>query len=319
MRPKVSVIMPCYNAEKYIEDAINSILGQTFECFELIIIDDGSTDRSLSYAYALQEKDDRIKIIRNESNRGIGYSRNRGIRESRGEYIALMDTDDIAYSNRFKDQVTVLDENKEIDAVSGYYDIITQNGLVENQSELHEYSAKEVAIRLLFKCVIADSSAMCRKSVLVKNNIMFPENFRAVGAYKFWCEFALHGTIVVLKEKYYQYRINEEGLTQTTKRNNLQERYEWHNIIHDFYWNINGIVLSDSEKSVLFNATNGRHIDRLLQLFLLKRAIKQFYASYSENNIKTDNDCLKKVCRELMLDEIIAYGSNKYRKIMRKK
>lgn len=317
MKPVVTVIMPCYNAEKYIADAVNSILCQTYEQFELIIIDDGSTDRSLMYIYDLKEKDKRIKVIKNETNRGISYSRNRGLKESEGEYIALMDADDIAYPNRLADQVSALEKNREIDAISGYYDILTGKSKRENISVLYEYGAKEVAIRLMFRCIIADSSTMCRKSVLIKNNITFPENYRAVGGYKFWCEFALYGSIIVLPQKYYQYRINDEGLTQLTKRQNSEERYEWHNKIHDFYWNAQGMELANQEKKVLYDATNGRHIEAV-RLFQLRKVLKKICSQFSKVHTKTECMYLKKICRELMWGEIAEICSKGYHRVRKK-
>ena len=103
---KISIIMPIYNAEIYLEESVNSILNQNFEDFELICIDDGSTDNSLAILNEISKKDSRLRVI-SQKNLGAGAARNKGIKESLGEYICFIDSDDyvipeyleIAYDN----------------------------------------------------------------------------------------------------------------------------------------------------------------------------------------------------------------------------
>ena len=95
MNPKVSVIMPVYNHEAYLSTAIESVFNQTFKDFELIIVDDGSTDKSLKIAFEYQNKGYNLTIIAIPLNRGISYARNRGVKISEGDYIAFLSSDDI--------------------------------------------------------------------------------------------------------------------------------------------------------------------------------------------------------------------------------
>ena len=98
---KISVVMPTYNTEvSILKEAVDSILNQTFGDFEFIIIDDGSTNNSVEYLKSLQ--DQRVKIIRNDTNIGITKSLNIGLRAAKGKYIARMDSDDIAFPDRFE-------------------------------------------------------------------------------------------------------------------------------------------------------------------------------------------------------------------------
>ena len=106
--PAISVIMPVYNAEKYIRKSIESILYQTFEDFELVLIDDCGNDKSMEIAR--QFSDERIRIIENADNIGISSSRNRGIKESHGKYIALMDDDDIVILHWYEDWLNISEE-----------------------------------------------------------------------------------------------------------------------------------------------------------------------------------------------------------------
>ncbi len=111
--PKVSCSMPVYNAEKYLADAIDSILNQSFEDFELVVCNDGSTDGSVAILEAYAKKDSRVVFINRSENRGLIDTRNEILDHSQGEYFALMDADDISLSDRFERQVAFLDANPE--------------------------------------------------------------------------------------------------------------------------------------------------------------------------------------------------------------
>lgn len=123
--PLVSVVMPAYNAENYIEDAVNSILNQTYGNFEFIIIDDGSTDRTVEILKKFT--DIRIKLISHEQNEGNYPARNKGCRLAKGKYIAVMDADDIAFSERLAIQVKYMEENPEVQLCGGAYKLIGKN------------------------------------------------------------------------------------------------------------------------------------------------------------------------------------------------
>ena len=110
-KPKVSLIMKVYNGEAYLKEAINSILNQTYQDFEFIIIDDGSFDRSPDIVR--QYTDERIRFLQNEQNMGLCATQNKAIQAARGEYIAVMDCDDISYKTRLEKQVAFLDTNPE--------------------------------------------------------------------------------------------------------------------------------------------------------------------------------------------------------------
>ena len=127
--PLVSVIMSVYNGEKYLVQAIDSILNQTYQNFEFIIIDDCSTDNSSHILQEYAKKDSRIKIIKKEKNIGIkGFieNLNLGISIAEGKYIARMDADDISLPERFQKQVTFLENNPEIFMVGAQIDFINE-------------------------------------------------------------------------------------------------------------------------------------------------------------------------------------------------
>ena len=126
-KPKVSVIMGVYNAEKTIGKAIDSIVSQTFQDWELIICDDCSSDETYQLIKTNYGNEDRIKLLRNDSNMKLAFSLNRCLSEAKGQYIARMDADDVCFPNRFEIQAKFLDENKEFDVVGSSTEVLTDD------------------------------------------------------------------------------------------------------------------------------------------------------------------------------------------------
>jgi glycosyltransferase involved in cell wall biosynthesis len=133
MNPKVSVVMAVYNGERYLREAIESILNQTFTDFEFIIIDDSSTDATRKII--LSFTDPRIQLLANESNVGLTASLNRGLSIARGEYVARMDCDDISLPERLARQVAYLDRNPDVGACGTWAFDIDERGKVIGQRE----------------------------------------------------------------------------------------------------------------------------------------------------------------------------------------
>lgn len=151
MDKKVSVIMPAYNAEKFIEEAVRSVMAQTYENWELIIIDDCSKDRTAEIAEALSKEDKRIVFLRNENNMGVAKTRNRGLERASGDYAALLDSDDIWLSEKLEKQLEKLEATgAELSYCS--YGMVDENGIknrgdfiVPEEVDL-EYSLSRMAI-----------------------------------------------------------------------------------------------------------------------------------------------------------------------------
>lgn len=127
-KPKLSVFMPVYNSEAYLAEAIESILAQTFSDFELIIIDDASTDSSYGIIEKYAREDDRIKTYRNRANSGIAMTCNKAVYLSGGEYIARMDSDDIALKHRLEVQWDFMRTNRHLSLCGGWAYIIDERG-----------------------------------------------------------------------------------------------------------------------------------------------------------------------------------------------
>ena len=162
--PKVTVFIPAYNREKYIGDAIESILAQTFTDYEILLIDDGSKDGTVkkmrSYA------DPRIRIIRNEKNLGIPKTRNKGIEQARGEYIAMLDSDDRAYPTRLEKQVDFLDAHQDYAQVGSWCRMMNEQGRPLKKIKRQPILPEDVDAQLLFRCSLSNRSIMARTKIL---------------------------------------------------------------------------------------------------------------------------------------------------------
>jgi glycosyltransferase involved in cell wall biosynthesis len=169
--PLVSVVMPVFNGEKYLSQAIDSILNQTFRDFEFIIIDDGSADGTAKLLQLYARKDARIRIL-SQRNQGLISTLNRGCEESRGHYIARMDADDISVPDRFAKQVAFLGVHPEVAVVGGAAQFINDQGLLPDGLR-HPTESAEVAVKLQTYCALAHPTVMMRRKVV-----------KAVGGYR---------------------------------------------------------------------------------------------------------------------------------------
>ncbi|MCS5420420.1 MULTISPECIES: glycosyltransferase family 2 protein [Psychrilyobacter] len=132
MEELVSIITPLYNAEKYIEATINSVQGQTYKNWEMIIVDDCSKDNSYNLVVKLAEQEKRIKLIENKANSGVTKTRNKGIELAKGKYIAFLDADDLWKKEKLEKQISFMKKNKVLISYTGY-EKINENGTIRGE------------------------------------------------------------------------------------------------------------------------------------------------------------------------------------------
>lgn len=181
MKDFVSVILPAYNASYYLKNAVLSVLNQTFKNFELIIIDDGSTDGCCDFLSTI--KDERIKFIKHDSNRGLIYALNEGITRSGGEYIIRMDADDFSYPNRFSILVDYMKKNPHV-GIAGSYTNHTGKTLYHTK----HLTSDEIKARLLFDNIYSHPTMIFRKSVFTDNGIFYNNKDIHAEDYGLWME-----------------------------------------------------------------------------------------------------------------------------------
>ena len=161
--PRVSVVIGAWNGERFLRPAIESILNQTFRDFELIVIDDCSTD---STPQSLREfKDDRVRVVRNERNLGIAETTNKGIAAARGEYIALQDHDDLSWPTRFECQVAFLNSHPQVGMVGSSCNVMDEAGRLVPHWPV-EYEDENLRWALLWRCPFFHTSVMLRRSAI---------------------------------------------------------------------------------------------------------------------------------------------------------
>lgn len=204
---KVSVIMPVYNAEAYVASAIDSILKQTFTDFEFIILNDGSTDNTKSIVSKFTDK--RIKFIDRSENLGIVETLNRGLDLAAGEYIARMDSDDIAMPNRFEEQVKYLDEHQDVGALGTSY---IQFG--ENIPEQTIIKKPHITyLDTILGCPVVHPSVMIRKSVLNKFNLRYRPEYKHAEDYDLWARLIRYSRIDNLTDVLLKYRYHKSNIS----------------------------------------------------------------------------------------------------------
>jgi hypothetical protein len=161
--PRVSVVVGAYNGERFLRPAIESILNQTFSDFELIVVDDCSSDRT---PQILKEfKDDRMKVVRNERNLGIAETFNKGIAATRGEYIAVQDHDDFSWPTRLECEVAFLDSNPQVGMVGSSCNVMDEAGTLVPHWPVESEDAN-LRWALLWRCSFFHTSVMVRRRVI---------------------------------------------------------------------------------------------------------------------------------------------------------
>ncbi len=181
---KISVVMAAYNAQKYLSEAMDSILGQTYTDFELIVINDCSTDGSGALLKEYAGKDSRVIVLENKENMGLTKSLNRGLAVAQGEYIARMDADDISVPDRFQKQVEFLDSHPDYSFVSCIGRYIDENGK-EEQLRLFPETNEEIYAMMPKVDAVMHPGVMFRRADIAKIG-NYCEDFRVVQDYDLW-------------------------------------------------------------------------------------------------------------------------------------
>ena len=203
INPKISVVMSVYNQAQYLKQSITSILNQAFVSFELIIINDASTDATLKILR--QFKDGRIKLLLNRKHRGLAASLNRGIRHSRGEYIARMDADDIARPDRLKLQLHFLESHPAVVACGTGVDLINTQGQNIGRKTYPQHITKSLLMRYN---PLIHPTVMIRKAACIYN-----ENLNGAEDYDLWLRLGSQRQLVNLRQTLLAYRVNPWGIS----------------------------------------------------------------------------------------------------------
>jgi glycosyltransferase involved in cell wall biosynthesis len=215
-KPLVSVLIPVYNAAEFVKDAVESILAQSYSDFEVIIVNDGSTDSSLEILESI--KDNRIKII-SQPNAGIAAALNNGIEHTSGKYIARQDADDISLPGRLEKQVEFLEKNAGYGLLGGWAKIIDKEGKATGRFLKHDTTNAKLHYDLLWNSPFVHPSVMFRKECINKVGGFYTGK-ELFEDYDMWSSIAKYYKLANLPEVLLNYRELSTGLSFTTQNSN---------------------------------------------------------------------------------------------------
>jgi glycosyltransferase involved in cell wall biosynthesis len=213
MEIKVTVLMPVYNTEKYIAEAICSVLTQTFKDFELLIINDGSTDKSMEI---IRTFDDPRIVVVDQSNAGIAIALNKGIQLARGEYIARFDADDICYPHRLEEQYNFLKRNPDYILIGSDVDYIDKEGKYLFYNKNISHSDEEIRDTIHSKCPFIHST-VCYKTTVIREIGGYDVRAHTFEDYFLWIKFIEKGKVMNFDKPLISVRLNPESLSVDEK------------------------------------------------------------------------------------------------------
>lgn len=255
-KPEITILMPVYNGAKYLSEAINSILNQTFTNYEFLIINDGSTDTSENIIKSFN--DTRISYVKNEKNLGLIKTLNKGLDLAKGDYIARMDADDIAKTHRIKTQYNFLKKNPSIDICGCSFSWFgNKTGLIKRNE-----SPEMTKVLLLFHCSI--THVLLKKQALKEHNLKYDENILHAEDYDLWARSSKFLNLANCPE--------------------ILMKYRWHN--HNICVKNQNVQTENSIKIKLMQLQH-LHLTPTKQELLLHERVSHSKTDFSLDEIKT--------------------------------
>jgi glycosyltransferase involved in cell wall biosynthesis len=303
--PLVSIVLPVYNGEKYLTASLDSVIAQTYQNWELVIINDGSTDDTENLILDYQDK--RIKYLPNDSNRGIIFSLNKGLQESSGVYIARLDADDIALPYRIAKQVEFLSENLDYAMCGSYFQTIDSNGRLLKNVAFPANNRDAQSYLLLHNC-------FCHSAIMMRSNIAkelkYDEKFQVCEDYDLWYRISRTGKILNLPVFATMYRVHDNNMS--TRKSEIMFAHV--NKINKRILDDLGIGYSDSELAAHSNALcyNAAFFRLQDNMNILENWMVKLY-SYLKINGNYNAD----LCYEILIEKwiVITYNTRNYKKI----
>lgn len=287
--PKVTVLMSVYNNEKFLKQAIASILAQTFTDFEFLIIDDASADNS---SLILREyTDPRIKVLTNKNNLGLASSLNIGLQQAKGEYIARMDADDISLPDRLQKQVAFMEKNPDLVLSGGTIKFIHNDRLLK-----YPLKSDDCAFSLLFGNCLAHPTALLKREWFLDKNLLYNPDYKRCQDYELWTRVAQKGKIANIPETVLLYRVSPEAL-----KKHQQSGQEYPILIRKKYLKDLGVDFTDGEYNLHQKISLGEKLS-LKELMGIKKWFKKIKEANKKN--KTYNT-----------ESFNAFLDNKYQEI----
>lgn len=257
--PLISVIMPVYNGESFINEAILSILNQTYHNFEFLIIDDNSTDKSADIAKEYARMDDRIIVISNENDQGIVGALNTGLKHARGTYIARMDGDDISRPYRFQKQIDFLESHKQIDVVGGIFKTFNEKG--DAKKIWRPHGSIWIAWLYISNAYLGHPTIMMRRTVLLTTR-KYPKT--TAEDFAFFSDIIHTHQAENISDTILDYRIHSSNVSLVKKNLILESVHE--TFLKNYYYYLNTV-----ENSEIFWQFRSEHYVPIQNIFFITK------------------------------------------------
>lgn len=284
-QPLVSVLMPVYNAEKHLKEAMDSILLQTYHHLEVVIVNDGSTDGS--EALLASYNDSRIRLLVNPENKGLIYSLNYGLSACKGKYVARMDADDISMPERIAKQVAYMEQHPEIGVCGCDY---TQFNDSEEQSFRALSRHDEILSQMIFNSSVVHPSLMIRRSALQDFDPVFNPGYQHAEDYELWSKLILHTRFSAVHQLLFRYRIHA---SQVTQKHSEQQQLSASRIRKELLGKL-GFTYTEQEVELLSQMAAHRLFSQKEQLNLLEQFLEKLIAENDQSR-RIDPEIFKEV------------------------
>lgn len=287
-QPLVSVLMPVYNAETHLKEAVNSILLQTYHHLELVIVNDGSTDGS--EALLLSYDDPRIRLLVNPENKGLIYSLNYGLSACQGKYVARMDADDVSLQERIATQVAFMEQHPEIGVCGCDYTQFSDSG---EQSFRALSRHDEILSQMIFNSSVVHPSLMLRRAVLQDFDPVFNSGYHHSEDYELWSKLILQTKFSAVHQLLFRYRIHA---AQVTQKHSEQQQLSAGRVRKELLGKL-GFSYTAQEVELLSQMAAHRLFETKEQLHLLEQFLEKLIAQ---------NDHSKRIAPETFR-EVLSY------------
>jgi len=298
MSPEITVLMSVYNGEPFLCESIESILNQTFDNFEFIIIDDASRDSSRKIIASYD--DPRIRLVENSNNIGLTSSLNKGSAIAEGEYIARMDADDISYPQRFEEQINFLDKNIDVGVCGTMAQFIDSKGKVLRSVYNEKIMRKDgdMKAQLLFRPCFLHPTVMYRSQLIKSNGTMYAEIHGGYAQdYHLWYELSYLCEFANIPRVLLKYRIHDQQLSRDKKSQQLISSSNIKQVIlSDFLGN----EITEEEKIKHTRISFAQHGSNLSEVEEAENWL-QFLMNHNEINRKYKRESLTKVLQNIWM------------------
>ncbi len=302
----VTVLMSVYNGERYLNEAVDSILSQTFTDFEFLIIDDASTDRTPEILRSYN--DPRIRVVTNEENLGLTKSLNKGLALAKGEYIARMDADDVSYPYRLQVQHEFMTQHPGAGIIGSWAEYIDRKGEI-----VHRYKApispEENYFYLRFQNCIVHSSVMFRKDIIISNN-GYDESINRAQDFELWNRLSKAIEIYQIPEYLVQWRDESSVDPEKIEAQNKT----WEQVLRKECWRLTQMAIDESTVEMIMFPPQHTDVLSLRRYGCEEYAktietLRQFHQQILKNALMSlDKELLESLCKKQLLRYIISVG-----------